>query len=82
MNWAGIIVMGKVNGAKEGYSTSSPIYDGAEIDLGNFKEKTFTKDDISGSIHGQMIYDVMKKLDISEDIQHVGYDEEQCGRTK
>ena len=67
MKWAGIIVMGKVNGKKEGYSVSSPIYDGAEINLGDFEEKTFTKDDVSGSIRGEMIYDVMKKMDLSEE---------------
>lgn len=82
MKWAGIIVMGMVNGAKEGYSISAPIYDGAEINLGDFEEKTFTKDDVSGSIRGQMTYDVMKKMDLSEDIQHVGYSQEACGYEK
>ena len=82
MKLAGIIVMGMVNGAKVGYSMSVPIYDGAEINLGDFKEKTFTDDDISFSIRGKMTYDVMKKMDLSEDIQHVGYSQEACGYNK
>ena len=67
MSWAGIIVMGMVNGEKVGYSISAPIYDGAEINLGDFKEKTFTDDDISFSIRGKMTYDVMKKMDILDE---------------
>lgn len=82
ITWAGIIVMGLVNGQKEGYSVSEPVYDGKEINLGDFEEKTFTKDDVSNSIRGRMTYDVMKNLDISEDIQHVGYTPEACGYEK
>ena len=82
MSLAGIIVMGKVDGTKQGFSTTAPIYDGAEIDLGDFKEKTFTDDDISYSVRGKMTYDVMKKMDLSEDIQHVGYSQEACGYNK
>ena len=63
MTEAGIIVMGLVDGQKEGYSITANIYDGAEINLNDFKEKTFTKNDVSGSIRGQMTFEVMKHLD-------------------